>query len=109
MSDPTPSRGGFDRLRPRDATTGWEPDGGAPRLDPQGRGALFSVTTQPPAPGAITVACSGCGQRSSVSPRRLLSLLLPSIHLPLIRRGHPSWMRCPACGRRTWVKLVIHL
>jgi hypothetical protein len=44
-----------------------------------------------------------------VSPRRLATLALPSVHLPMIRRDHPSWMRCPACGKRTWVKIVITL
>lgn len=108
MSDQIPSRG-FDRLRPRDGTAGGSADAGALRLDPQGRGALYSVTTQPPAPGAITVTCSRCGQSSAVSPRRLAKLALPSVHLPLLRRDHPSWMRCPACGRRTWVKVVLTL
>ena len=106
---------GFDRLRKRgDASDGANarstPTGVAPhRLDPQGRGALFSVTEQPPAPGAVTVTCSDCEQTTAVSPRRLAALALPSVHLPLIRRDHPSWMRCPACGKRTWVKIVITL
>jgi len=105
---------GFDRLRKRgdaaDGTVVGAPTGIAPqRLDPQGRGALFSVTSQPPAPGAVTVTCSDCEQTTAVSPRRLATLALPSVHLPVIRRDHPSWMRCPACGKRTWVKIVITL
>ena len=44
-----------------------------------------------------------------MTPRQLVSLALPSVHLPFVRRGHPSWMRCPACSRRTWVKVVITL
>jgi hypothetical protein len=36
-------------------------------------------------------------------------MALPSVHLPLVRRGHPSWMRCPACARRTWVRLGLRL
>ena len=102
MTDP-----GFDRLRPRGGTT----SGAAPlRVDPQGRQSLYSVSSgQPPAPGALTIACSACRERSVVTPRQLLLLALPSLHLPFVRRGYPSWMRCPACDRRTWVKVVLTL
>ncbi len=44
-----------------------------------------------------------------MTPRQLLMLALPSLHLPFVRRGYPSWMRCPACDRRTWVKVVLTL
>ena len=101
MTDP-----GFERLRPRGGTTA----GAAPlRVDPQGRQSLYSVSGQPPAPGALTIACSSCRERSVVTPRQLVLLALPSLHLPFVRRGHPSWMRCPACDRRTWVKVVLTL
>jgi hypothetical protein len=98
---------GFDRLRPRSGTTaGAVP----PRVDPQGRQSLYSVPSgRPPAPGTLTISCSSCGAESVVTPRRLLMLALPSLHLPLVRRGYPSWMRCPACDRRTWVKVVLTL
>jgi uncharacterized protein with PIN domain len=100
------SDSGFDRLRPRRATT----TGVAPlRVDPQGRQSLYSVGDQPPAPGAVTVACSSCGAESLVTPRQLVALSLPSVHLPFVKRGHSSWMRCPACDRRTWVKVSITL
>jgi hypothetical protein len=78
-------------------------------VDPEGRSALYSVSTQPPAPGAVTVTCSDCRETTAVSPRRLAALALPSVHLPLLRKDHPSWMRCPACGKRTWVRVVITL
>lgn len=103
---------GFDRLRKRGggAGTSTGPAGVASaRPDPQGRSSLYSVSEQPPAPGAVTVTCSDCEQTTAVSPRRLATLALPSVHLPLLRRDHPSWMRCPACGKRTWVKVVITL
>jgi hypothetical protein len=98
---------GFDRLRPRGGRTA----GAAPvRVDPQGRQSLYSVSTgQPPAPGALTISCSSCSELSAVTPRQLLLLALPSLHLPLVRRGYPSWMHCPACDRRTWVKVVLTL
>ncbi len=106
---------GFDRLRRRGH--GPTPSGGpapstgpAPlRMDPEGRSALYSVSTQGPPPGAVTVTCSECEQTTTVSPQRLAVLAVPSVHLPLLRKDHPSWMRCPACRRRTWVKVVITL
>ncbi|HEX2051633.1 MAG TPA: hypothetical protein VHJ34_13525 [Actinomycetota bacterium] len=37
----------------------------------------------------------------------LAVLLFPiHFHLPLLR-DYPSWFRCPACGRRTWMR--VHL
>jgi hypothetical protein len=97
---------GFDRLRRRGTPV--RPQASV-RVDPQGRQSLYSVTEQPPAPGAITVECSSCEGVSVVTPRQLVTLALPSVHLPVVRRGHPSWMRCPACRRRTWVKVVVTL
>ena len=99
---------GFDRLRRRGATPQAAAPGGA-RPDPQGRHALYSVSEQPPTPGAVTVTCSSCEQTSLVTPRQLVGLALPSLHLPVLRPGHPSWMRCPACSRRTWVRLGLTL
>ena len=97
---------GFDRLRRRtpEATTSRAATAG-PSADPQGRRALYSVAEQAPAFGAVTVTCSSCAETAVVTPRALLGLALPSLHLPVVRRGHPSWMRCPSCGRRTWVRL----
>ncbi|HEX6920109.1 MAG TPA: hypothetical protein VF314_07760 [Actinomycetes bacterium] len=105
------SGAGFDRLRRR------APDAGPTDLsvpvvgptDPQGRRSLYSVAEQAPALGAVAVHCSHCNRRSVVTPRRLLTLALPSVHLPVVKRDHPSWMRCPACGRRTWVRLGLRV
>jgi len=102
---------GFDRLRrrtpePPPAVTAF---GDGPQ-DPQGRRSLFSgAQQQAPAMGAVTVACSACGRTSVATPRQVMALALPSLHLPLVRRGHPSWMRCPACGQRAWVRLGLQL
>jgi hypothetical protein len=96
---------GFDRLRPRVSASD-------PRVrpsDPEGRRALYSVADQSPCLGAVTIECSSCERTSVVTPRRLLGLAAPSLHLPLIKRGHSSWMRCPACGTRTWVKVRLRL
>jgi hypothetical protein len=101
---------GFDRLRRRD--TGRSAPAQAPtaRLtDPQGRRALYSTATQEAPAGAVTVSCSRCGETSVATPRQAALLALPSLHLPLLRRTHPSWMRCPACRTRTWVRVGLRL
>jgi hypothetical protein len=103
--DPT---GGFDRLRRR--TGRGVVSGHVPAArDPLGTSVFFSPAEQRPAFGAVTLACSACGRTSVVGPSRALRLAVPSLHLPLVRRGHPSWMRCPECGRRTWVRLGVTL
>ena len=94
---------GFDRLRPRRQAAAVAP------ADPLGRRALYSVAEQAPALGAVTIDCSSCGHTSVVTPRALLGLAVPSLHLPIVRRGHSSWMRCPACRRRTWVRVGLRL
>lgn len=105
MSDP-----GFDRLRRRTPQGPATPQvgAGAPP-DPMGRRALYSDAEQPPAFGAVTITCSSCEDTSVATPLALVALALPSLHLPLLRPRHPSWMRCPACGRRTWVRLGLRL
>jgi hypothetical protein len=101
---------GFDRLRRRgDLSASRQRASARRRADPQGHQALYSTLVEQPAPGAVTVECSSCGASTNVTPRRLLKLAFPSMHLPVLRRGHSSWMRCPACHRRTWVRLVITL
>lgn len=101
---------GFDRLRRRQPDVVDEPlvtAGDVP--DQEGKRALFSAADQPAATGGVTIECSSCGARSVVSARQAVRLALVSVHLPLLRREHASWMRCPACGRRTWVHLEIQL
>lgn len=76
--------------------------------DPLGRMALFSSTEPEPVASrrALVVECSACLSRTQVSPFEVARAALPfSLHLPLVRRYH-SFMRCPACGRRTWVRLA---
>jgi hypothetical protein len=104
------SEPGFDRLRRRrpEVPPAAEASGDRP-TDPQGRRSLFSVSRQPPPFGAVTLRCSACRQTSVVTPHALLRLALPSVHLPLLRREHPSWLRCQACGKRTWVRLGLRL
>jgi hypothetical protein len=88
----------------------WEPDpeiseqrARARERDPMGKAALFSAHT--PAQGALgllALECSTCKRETPVRFRELPKLLFPiTITLP---RRHHTLMRCPACGRRTWMR-----
>ncbi|HVA59374.1 MAG TPA: hypothetical protein VNG13_02415 [Mycobacteriales bacterium] len=101
---------GFDRLRPRTpSVTGLGPGDYEAPHDAAGKRALFSAGDVLPAAGAVSIDCSACGERTALSPARALRAALPSVHLPVLRRDYPSWMRCPACTRRTWVRVGLHL
>ena len=72
---------------------------------PTGKHALYSVTEKRPL--TCTIECSSCREETRVSYLELAALLFPvNVHIPLLRYHH-SWMKCPACGRRTWVR--VHL
>jgi hypothetical protein len=98
---------GLDRIRPRrePSAAASAHDLGEAR-DPLGRAALFSSGSQqqPRALGTFLVECSACHRETPVTAGDIVRLSLPSIHLPLVKR-YPSLMRCPACGRRTWVRV----
>lgn len=52
-----------------------------------------------------TIECSSCREETRVSFLELAALLFPvHFHVPLMRYHH-SWMRCPSCGQRTWVRI----
>jgi hypothetical protein len=74
--------------------------------DPLGRMALFSeIEPQEPGNRPLWIECSSCLKETPVSPLDLAKATLPfSLHFPLVKRYH-SYMRCPACGRRTWVRV----
>lgn len=91
----TNERAGFGRLR-----TVEEP---SPRA--AARLAMFSEAHAPPPLGAVTLTCSRCRQRTRVTLAAAFRAALPSVHLPL--RAYPSWMRCPACRRRSWMRVSI--
>ena len=102
------SEQGFDRLRRRSVdpgAAGQRP----PTADPLGRRVLYSVAEQRPSLGAVEVECSSCRRTSVVTPRALVGLAVPSLHLPFLRGRHSSWLRCPACRKRTWVRLRLRL
>jgi hypothetical protein len=108
----------FDRVRPR--TTEAAPPLQA-AVDAEGKRALFSSAADVSAPsiGSALVECSRCGARTVLSPMRALRASIPSVHLAL-RIGHgddvhavglrdrdyPSYMRCPACNRPSWVRFT---
>jgi hypothetical protein len=94
--------GGLDRVRRRGAGRG------PAAVDAEGKRALFSPTDARPAAGSVTIDCSRCGVRSSVTPPQALRAMLPSLHLPWMRQ-HASLMRCPSCRRRTWCRVRLRL
>jgi hypothetical protein len=75
--------------------------------DPElGKRALYSATERRPL--TCTVECSRCREETRVGYLELAALLFPvHFHLPPFLRYHHSWLRCPSCGHRTWVR--IHL
>jgi hypothetical protein len=76
-----------------------------PDHDPMGKMALFSSQAPPAPTGTLLIDCSSCHRETPVSTIQLVRSAFPfSLHLPFIRRYH-SFMRCPACGRHTWVRI----
>jgi predicted RNA-binding Zn-ribbon protein involved in translation (DUF1610 family) len=115
----------FDRVRPRPPRASTAPQSiiDTPR-DAEGKRALFSSGAEGAAPagGSVSVECSSCGETTVLSPAQAVRAALPSLHLGfavgrrgasttlgLTRRPYPSWMRCPACGRRTWVRVTLQV
>jgi hypothetical protein len=81
-----------------------------PGLEPRDpKGSLHLFTEQGPTPGGfgtLLVECSVCHRETPVTVPTLVRGALPfSLHLPLVKRFH-SYMKCPACGRRTWVRVL---
>lgn len=65
--------------------------------------ALYSKPQR--TPRTCTVECSSCREETRVSYVELAALLFPiHFHVPFLRYHH-SWMRCPSCGSRTWVRV----
>jgi uncharacterized protein with PIN domain len=76
-----------------------------PTRDPLGKMALYSTSSVAERPfGTLFLECSDCGRETPVSALEAAKAVLPpSVHVPW--RHYHSFMRCPACGRRTWVRL----
>jgi len=99
----------FSRIKPsRD-------DGDSPSMAPrdhEGRRALFTEDSKAPelaATGSVLISCGDCGEDTVLSAGTALKHALPSLHLPFLKREHGSWMKCPACGKHTWVSVQIRL
>jgi len=112
----------FDRVRPRSPRL--KSDSAAVPHDAEGKRALFSATgsTDSPGVGFVLVECSRCNERTVLGPGRAIRVAWPSLHLAVrIGRGEdvnvfgltgrefPSYLRCPACGRPSWVRYTIQL
>jgi hypothetical protein len=71
--------------------------------DPMGKAALFSISAPRPGPlGTLALECSRCRRETPVRIRDFVRLSFPvALHRP--RKFH-SLMRCPSCGRRTWLR-----
>lgn len=107
----------FDRVRPR---TGPAAPTSQAAVDAEGKRALFtSAEVSLPGVGSALVECSRCGERTVLSPMRALRAAIPSLHLALrvghgddvhaigvAHRDYPSYMRCPACNRPSWVRFT---
>jgi hypothetical protein len=111
---------GFDRVRPRSPrpTPSTAPQG----HDAQGKRALFSSSAETSAPGigSVLVECSRCNERTVLGLGKALRAAIPSLHLGLrvghgddvrsvsmLKHEYPSYMRCPACGRPSWVRFTL--
>jgi hypothetical protein len=113
---------GFDRVRPR--TPEPPPIVGSVAPDAEGKRALFSATGEGERPGigSVLVECSRCEQRTVLGLAQALRASWPSLHLAM-RLGHgtdvtvvgvsgrpyPSFMRCPSCGRASWVRFTVQM
>lgn len=75
--------------------------------DTDGKRVLYSAVFDDTVGPGAAVECSRCGRESSLSVRGMLSVLAPSVHLPLLRRRYPSLVRCPACRRPSWVRFKL--
>ncbi len=76
-----------------------------PGASAPGKHALYSASER--TSFSCTVECSDCREETRVSYIELAALMFPiHFHLPLVKYHH-SWFRCPACGRRTWLRIHI--
>jgi hypothetical protein len=96
----------FDRLRPRSVAA---KEAAPTQTDNEGKRALFSTSAPKPAFGSVTVECTSCDATSVLSPSQAGRLLMTTVHLPGVRRHHVSWVRCPACGKRSWSRLKLRV
>lgn len=117
----TASTPGFDRVRPRSSDSAPGSDAGR---DAQGKRALFSAVPQTASPslGSVLVECERCDERTVLGLAQAARKALPSLHLgvwighgeqahgvSVLKRDYPTYMRCPACGRPSWVRFTLQI
>jgi transcription elongation factor Elf1 len=112
----------FDRVRPRSPrpASNVTPIG----VDSSGKRALFSSAsdTASPGVGSALVECSRCNERTVMGLMKALRASFPSLHLGIrvghrddvrtvsvFRHDYPTYMRCPACGRPSWVRMTFQI
>jgi hypothetical protein len=112
----------FDRVRPR---VGRPTETASPvGVDAEGKRALFTSASDVSQPGigSALIECSRCQARTVLRPMQAIRAMLPSLHLG-IRVGHgedvrslgvlkhdyPTYMRCPGCGRPSWVRFTVQV
>lgn len=94
----------FDRVRARDIDH--QPPNPSTLADPDGKSVLFSSPGGQPGPGHVAITCSACQQLRVLSYWAALRQAIPSLHVPLVRRPHDWWLRCPACHAHHWVSVA---
>lgn len=71
--------------------------------DPLGKLALFSAGARTQGRfGTLMLECSSCKRESPVRLRELPRLAFP--FWMTAPRRYPAYIKCPACGRRTWLR-----
>jgi hypothetical protein len=116
------AKNNFDRVRPR--TPGSPPPTTPPTgVDAEGKRALFTKAADvaQPGVGSALVECSRCNARTVLRPMQAIRAMMPSLHLGLrighgddvrtvgVREDYPTFMKCPACGRPSWVRFTVQI
>jgi hypothetical protein len=93
-------------------------------VDALGKRALFTsaADVSQPGIGSALVECSRCQARTVLGPMQAMRAAIPSLHLGIrighgddvrsvgiVKRDYPTYMRCPDCGRPSWVRFTVQL
>jgi hypothetical protein len=112
----------FDRVRPRNPGVS-EPTPMNVGVDSEGKRALFTKAADvaQPGVGSALVECSRCNGRTVLRPIQALRASLPSLHLGFrighgddvrtvgVRGDYETFMKCPSCGRPSWVRFTLQV